>query len=132
MLPFPKIYTSAMPIPFLLSFASNSPHLPYILSHLSVRLLKRTTIRAGGFVSSQIQTVAIARISPVDTASNVIPPLLLSERDTPGYQISRTAFCGRLVSSREDRDASWEVPNLLKREVSIFSFNPALILKRFG
>jgi hypothetical protein len=116
MLPLPKVYASAAPIPFHLAFPADSPFLPHIFTKLSVHLIKYTIIRSGGFVSVKDGIIGVGEIWQVDDGSYPTPPPSPSLEDAPP-SLPRKVYHGILKSIREGGETSWNVPDVLEIRV---------------
>ncbi|KAG8758111.1 hypothetical protein FRC14_000735 [Serendipita sp. 396] len=113
-LPLPKVYASAAPIPFHLTFAPDSSLLPHIFTNLSVHLIKTTIIRAGGFISIREGIIGTGELWRVE--DEVTPPSSPTESEpSPCRKIYR----GVLKSAREGGESSWNIPDYMEIRYSI-------------
>ncbi|CAG7850620.1 SubName: Full=Uncharacterized protein {ECO:0000313/EMBL:CCA72175.1} [Serendipita indica DSM 11827] len=116
-LPLPKVYASAAPIPFQLAFPGSSPLLPYVTNSLIVQLIKSTFIHAGGFISLREGIIATGEISRIEDESYPTPPPSPGSDDkssTRDSVLARRVYNGTLKSFREGGETSWSVPDHLE------------------
>jgi hypothetical protein len=127
-IPLPTAYASAAPIPFHLSFPSDSPLLDNLSNTLSINLIKYTIIRAGGFLSVKDGIIGVGEIWRVENESYPTPPPSPSS-EVPSTTTSRKIYRGTLQSFREGGETSWNIPEYLEIRVSpLFGFGCNLIM----
>ncbi|KAG8824345.1 hypothetical protein FRC17_009127 [Serendipita sp. 399] len=114
-LPLPKVYASAAPIPFQLSFASDSRLLSQIASNLTVHLVKATIIRAGGFISIREGIIGVGELWRVEDEVSSPPH---SPIDSSSIS-SRKIYRGTIKSTREGGESSWNIPEFLEIKYSL-------------
>lgn len=113
-IPFPTAYASAAPIPFHISFPSDSPLLTNLSNNLSVQLIKHSIIRAGGFISLKDGIIGVGEIWRVEDESYPTPPPSPTSECPSSVLNSRKIYRGTLQSFREGGETSWNLPEFLE------------------